>query len=539
MQRPGGRILIVVAVSVFALALGALGSAGWWGERAANSLLFAAWSLTLLVLFVLGLGLPLRLRASQFGTWLTNIVVAAVAVAIVVVANVALFRHDVHLDLSREARNTPPPELEAVVEHLQTDLAITYFYNDGDDNALRARDLLIIAARGHPRFHVRAVDLDKEPGLARDVGVHAYNTFVLQADGRRVVVANTTDLARLAYSALRVLKSWTDTVCFVTGHGESFREQQAHFHYSHVETLKGHEVPGAGDVLVGEPDGLDRLALALNEIGYATRPVVLATVTRVPEDCTVVADIGVRTAYAAGEAGVLADFLGSGGRLLLLLDPGSAIAPELDQLLGAVGLRIRDGIVIDPLDHFRSDPDKVAVPYYPPHPITERLALTIFPRTRPIMVAAPPAGVKETVLASSSQDSFVRPAAAASTMTDAQSGEGPTPGDKPAAQALAVALEGAWPQTPAGPRPFRLVVAGTSKFATNEYFPSVSNGELAVGMLRWLASDDAMPTIRPNAYSLPEVTLTSRQMRTVFLVLEVVLPLSTLLLGVAVWWRRR
>ena len=129
-----------------------------------------------------------------------------------------------------------------------------------------------------------------------------------------------------------------------------------------------------------------------------------------------------------------------------------------------------------------------------------------------------------------------RPAAS---LADAHAGEGAAPDDKPAVQALAVALEGAWPRTSAGAKPFRLVVAGTSKFATNEYFPFVSNGELAVGMLRWLASDDTMPTIRPAAYSLPEITLTSRQMRNVFLILEVVLPLSTLLLGVAVWWRRR
>jgi hypothetical protein len=536
MERRGSRILVIVALSLAALALGALGSANWWGERVSNSLLFAAWCLALLVLFVLGMGLPLRLRVSKFGTWLTNIVVASVAVAIVIAANVALFHHDVHLDLSREARNTPPPEIEAVVDHLQTDLVLTYFYNDGDDRALRAKDLLLVAARDRPRFHDRAVDLDKEPGLARDFGVHAYNTFVLQAGQRRVVIENTTDLTGLAYAALRVLKSQTDTVCFVTGHGESFREQQAHFHYSHVETLKGHDVPGAGDVLVGEPDGLDRLALALTEIGYTARPLVLATVTEVPADCTVVADIGVRTAYAAGEASVLANFLGSGGRLLLLLDVGSAVGPELDQLLGSVGLRIGDGIVIDPLNHFRSDPDKVAVPYYPPHPITDRLALTIFPRVRPIMIAGPTAGVKATVLASSSQDSFIRPAAS---LADAHAGEGAAPDDKPAVQALAVALEGAWPRTSAGAKPFRLVVAGTSKFATNEYFPFVSNGELAVGMLRWLASDDTMPTIRPAAYSLPEITLTSRQMRNVFLILEVVLPLSTLLLGVAVWWRRR
>ena len=62
MERRGSRILVIVALSLAALALGALGSANWWGERVSNSLLFAAWCIALLVLFVLGMGLPLRLR---------------------------------------------------------------------------------------------------------------------------------------------------------------------------------------------------------------------------------------------------------------------------------------------------------------------------------------------------------------------------------------------------------------------------------------------------------------------------------------------
>ena len=40
-------------------------------------------------------------------------------------------------------------------------------------------------------------------------------------------------------------------------------------------------------------------------------------------------------------------------------------------------------------------------------------------------------------------------------------------------------------------------LAGTSKFATNEYFPYVSNGELGVATLRWLAADETMPTVQP------------------------------------------
>jgi ABC-type uncharacterized transport system involved in gliding motility auxiliary subunit len=86
---------------------------------------------------------------------------------------------------------------------------------------------------------------------------------------------------------------------------------------------------------------------------------------------------------------------------------------------------------------------------------------------------------------------------------------------------------------------FRLVIAGTSKFATNEYFPYVSNGELSVAMVRWLAEDEATPNVAPQTYNLPEIVLTSQQMRDTFIVLEVLLPLTTVFCGAVMWWRRR
>jgi hypothetical protein len=58
-------------------------------------------------------------------------------------------------------------------------------------------------------------------------------------------------------------------------------------------------------------------------------------------------------------------------------------------------------------------------------------------------------------------------------------------------------------------RRFRLVLGGTSKFATNEYFPYVSNGELSVSMLRWLAADETTPSVPPQTYQFPEIVLTA------------------------------
>jgi hypothetical protein len=528
---------VVALLVVGAVVLGIVGSTAL-PERTANTLLFVAWLMALLALFMLALRLPLR-GGSRLAAWTSSGLVTAGAIAVVIVANMALYRHDVHFDVSREGRNTPPRQFTAVIDHLQVPLSLTYFYNNGDDNALIAKSLIAVAARGHQQFAFRAVDLDKEPGLARDFGVHAYNTAVFEAGGRQVMLENTVDVARMAYAALRALKQRVDTVCFVTGHGESFRPTQAHFHYSHVETLKGHDTPGAGDVLVAEPEALDRLQLALTEIGYEVRGIVPATLGDIPADCAVVADVGPRTAFAAGEADHLAKYLAGGGRLLLLFDPAFPVGPELENnLLRIVGLAAEPAIVIDPLNHFRTDADKVAVPYYPPHPITEHIALTVFPQSRPIRVGPPPQGIRTSILASSSQDSFLQPVPSGPAAELAATEGAPRDAESHEAQTLAVAAEGAWPGAKPDTR-FRLILAGTSKFATNEYFPYVSNGELAVAMLRWLAADETMPTIAPQSYSLPEITLTSRQMRDVFVAVELVLPLSTMLCGVLVWWRRR
>jgi hypothetical protein len=525
------------ALVVAALVFGTLGFADF-SDKVSDSLLFVAWSLTLLTLFMLAIRVPLRGSGSRMSAWVANALIAFAAIAVVLAANVALYRHDVHFDMTREGRNTPPQQLTDVIDHLPAPLSLTYFYNAGDPNALAVRDLTEIATRNHPLLTFRAIDLDKEPGLARDIGVHSYNTAVLQAGDRKVLVENVTDAARLGYAALRALRERPETICFVTGHGEAFRPTPAHFHYSHVETLKGHDTPGAGDVLVADPEQVDRLQLALNEIGFDMRGIVTAETNSIPSDCAVVAEIGPRTAFVPGEADLLAEYLKGGGRVLLLIDPLFQVDADFaSRVLGTVGLSTDSAILIDPLNHFRTDPDKVAVPYYPPHPITRRLALTVFPQVRPIHVVQPPGGVNTSVLAASSQDSYRRPPSAAGGMTVAANGQAVSKVDR-GAEALAVALEGVWPGAPPDKR-FRLVVAGTSKFATNEYFPYVSNGELSVAMVRWLADDDATGNVAPQTYDLPQIVLTSRQMRDTFIALEVLLPLTTAFCGVLIWWRRR
>src|SRR6516162_7917534 len=497
------RLVLEAVLFLVALGLGAAAAFGPLDDTAADQLHFGAWCAALLLIFSLALRLPLHLRPGL--ARVANPAIVAAALALAVLANMALYRHDAHFDATVSGRFTPPPQLQKIADSLQHDVVLTYFYNNRDDDAYAAKQALAVVARLHPHLRVHALDLDTELVAARDYGVKIYNTVVVEAEGRRTQVENTVDLRQMAYAIERVLQRRTQTVCFVIGHGEHYAP--GHVHYSHVETWGGDQ-PGRSDVLEAAPDGLDRLKLAIETIGYSDRAIEPATLPAIPKDCAVVADLGPRDPYAPGEVRLLKDYLGRGGRVLLAYNPRFSVAPELASLLGEVGLAVESGVVVDPLNHYGTDHEHVAVPYYPPHLITEEIALTVFLGARPIRLLGPIAGLTAAELVATSKDSYVR----------SLDPSIHTPG-APGPRLLAAAVQGSWPR--GGRAPFRLVLVGNASFAANAFFPYASNGDLAVSMIRWLAEDTATPLLKPETYSLPEMRLTHRQMQITFLLVEV------------------
>jgi len=516
---------------LFALALGFAGAAGAYAadDTTANVCYFGAWAAPLFLLFSLALRLPIQGRGRHARLGAAALVVAALAVG--VLGNVALYRHDVHFDATAEGRYTAPPQLIKIARHLGHDVTVTYFYNAQDGDATRAKDVLAAVAHRYPRLRVRALDLDKEIIAARELGVRMYNSAVVQFAERRTEVDNTVDLRDVAFAIERVLKSETPVVCFVTGHGETYNPQ-SHLHLGHREVMGG---DGATTIQAGDT-GVDRLRMAIQAIGYSDRALTTATATAVPADCALVADLGPRDAYSPAEARLLRDYAAGGGRLLLMYDPEFPVSPELQAVFGDLGVQVGDGSVLDPVNHAGTEADKVAVPYYPPHPITNDVAMTVFPAPRPLRLLKRLPNVEATELIQTSTDSFVQQVGGA-LATLAASQVGARPGAARGPKTLALAMEGIWPG--GGQKPFRLVLVGSAGFATNGFFPYVSNGDLAVSMVRWLAGDLSAPKLRPITYSLPEIQLTARQMRATFVVVEILLPLSVILLGVVVWRRRR
>ncbi len=281
----------------FAIAAGVIAS----DDQTANILYFGAWTAALVLLFSLALRLPLNGRGRYARLTSAGVVIAALAIALI--GNIALYRHDAHLDVTAEGRYTAPPQLTKIARHLGHDVSITYFYNSQDGSARTAKDVLAAVARRHPHLRVRALDLDKELVSARNLGVRMYNTAVIQFEGRRTEVDNTVDLRDVAFAIERVLKRDTPIVCFVTGHGEAY-SPLSHVHLGHREVMGADEAT----TIQASDTGVDRLRMAIEAIGYSDRGLMTATASAVPADCAVVADLGPHSAYSPSEVKLLQEY---------------------------------------------------------------------------------------------------------------------------------------------------------------------------------------------------------------------------------------
>lgn len=510
-------------------------------QEAINLLWFLGWLAAVAVLFAFALRLPLQTRLRPLGARFYAAGVIAVSVAIALLANFALSLHDVHLDLTREKVFTPAARALEVVDSLRRPVNLTYFYQGQDQNARRAKQIVEVMGRRNPLLSVRTIDPDKHPTLAETAGVKVYNAAVLEADGRRIMVRGT-DENEIAIGIQRVLRERVVSICYIAGHNE-YPVDNYEFH-THFEGLAGHSHGDADSAVVQTPGhGVGRMRRALEALGYEVRTIALASQGAIPRECSVTIDAGPRTTYLPAESAALEAYLRQGGALLLMYDIGFVLEPALEKLMQTLGVRLQQAVVMDPRSHYSTDPEMVAVTAYDRHPITRNVSFTFFPGVRPLELVPPAAGIRTFALISSSSESYTKPV---TPVAQRQLAPEPAAGKvqgKPQAHVFAAAIEGTLPQEGSAPQPgsqpFRAVVIGDGDFASNSFLPYMANSDLALSMVRWLAREGSNTPIASRIPVLPMIMLTNAQMREIFLLVEVLLPLLVIVLGGIVWWRRR
>ena len=319
----------------------------------------------LATLFMAGLRVPRR----QDG-WGVSLrwALAACAVGAILVANMALYKHDTHFDLTREQAFTPAEETLAVVRALDRDVDLVYFYQQQSPAGLAAKSMVELLGRTSPRLRVQTVDPDRNPGIANRLGVKLYNAAVLRSGGEQIEVITTED-REIALGIQRLLRKDRRAVCVLAGHGEydidNF-EFHTHFEGRHSHS---HDVQGMAVVQM-EQHGAGRLRRSLEKLGYAVRKVTLAVESAVPENCGCLVAMNPRTRFGPPEVEALEAWLRRGGSLLMLVEPDYPVDGQLAALLARAGVKVGDGVVTDPTSHYYTDEQMIAITAYADHPAT-------------------------------------------------------------------------------------------------------------------------------------------------------------------------
>ncbi len=437
-----------------------------------------------------------------------NVVVyTAVAVAIVVLVNWFADRHNQRWDLTPSKKYSLSEQTKKVLKELDRDVAIYVF-----DREFRShRDLLDNYSTRSRHVKVEYIDPDRDPALAKEFGVRSLGTIVVAAGDRHYEAQGQTEEA-VTNTLIRVLKG-QKFVYFVQGHGER-------------------------DVESSQGSGYERIKQQLANENYQVKTLTLLQTMQIPEDCAVLVVAGPRQDYLPQEVDAVRKYVASGGRVMLLLDPGIEL-PNLAKLLADWNVTLRKDLVIDenPIAQlFGSSPSMPLIVMSGSNPIVEPLArmATIFPLTRSLEVGQGyKAGISAESFCETSSDSFgvadFDPRMRQVTYRPGKDIKGP----------LTVAVSGSITGEGEKKTEGRFVALGTSAIAANTYLPFQANRDLVMNMVNWLSAEEDLISIRPKAPETQELTLNRGQMRRILYLGVFGLPILIILAGTTVWWRRR
>lgn len=417
-------------------------------------------------------------------------------------------RHHIRKDLTEKGLYSLAPQTVQLLKQLTRDIQITAFYKTGEEEL--TRQWLENYAYYSSRIHYRFVDPLEQPALAKQYGDVDYATIVVESGANQVKIdGNELSENKLTNAILKVTRTQSKTIYFLTGHGEHDVESE--------ETA---------------PDGYSLLAQGLRDENFTVKTLNFVETRGIPSDCAALIIAGARSDLLPFERDSLKAYLDRGGKLGVFLDPGAK--SNLVSLLEQYPLEVGNNLILDVSgigQLYGMGPQVVLVSKYENHPMFQEFDLTTyFPEACSVVKKESQSDSIEV------QELFKSlPTTWAETDYDREPLEYNEGKDiqGPVSMAVSVTV-----QIDSVKRA-RLLVIGDSDFATNQHIQNAGNRDLALNLINWLAEQEDMITIRPKEIEDRRVTITADQSALILLISVFVIPLVTVVAGVVVYFKRR
>lgn len=534
----GAMLLAAVLFALAALvALGAFGRGNAWG-----------WSFTVLGGLCLlgwwmgrrGSTLPSGAARDAYGR--QRLLLGANAalsvlllLALLVGANyVATRRHKV-FDLTQNRINSLSDQTVKVLRELKSPVKMIFVWAAGPDMPApdpAAQSVLEAYRAASDKVQVEFLNAVQDPLRVQQMRLNTFSgqpVLIVESQGKNGDSASTPSSQRQEVavvdeqyitSALLKLASPTPRVLYcLAGHGEaSLASNRAH--------------------VVAASTGYNGARAALEAQNYTLKTLTLAGVkATIPRDAAALMVLSPQVDLATGELRKLQQYVRGKGRLLLFLDPPRA-AQRWDnwkKLAVSLGVQLLDGLIFefDPSQMYQSPQYVMGTLDATRHPLLRGVSgAVVFPgviplRPLPSPPSAPPGSTPQVspLFESSiqSQNVLLRGGKLA------QGASGPFSLAAASERVAAGENSGGW----------RGVVCGNASFASDTAFNQFGNSSFFLGAVNWVVGNDVLVSIPPKAPITSSLSMPAAMIRFSGLFSLLALPLFILIVGTAVWWKRR
>lgn len=445
------------------------------------------------------------------------LIALALVVGLVVTNTIVRRRVQMKWDLTKNQRFTLSPRTRDILTGLQEPVKVTFFAPNPSrpsQNAARGIDLFKQYADISPKFQWTLVDplVNQETLLAKNpknLMAPEFTSAIFEMGTKRQEITDYTE-KEVTSALLKMTRETERSIAFLTGHGESTPEGTGGGPGKSIQQIR--------QLLTDSQWKLETLDLYRKDAK-----------TPDPAQTAVVVIAGPERALAPEEEKHLTDYLGKGGKVLLLL---SSRGPDFGKFLAGWGIKTTNDLVVGP----REGGLLVATADENSHLSVRPIRggrVAFFPMKSVTAASPAPTGVTVTEILKSEPQ--------AARVTNYQAGKTDLNQALATAQPQTVSLAALAEKSAGADQKARLIVVGDSAFMGDQLtqLPTLFNRDLAAGLINFLAEEEALVNIAPKEENTEQAFVLPEQMTLFRLLFLVEFPLLALALAILVYLKRR
>lgn len=444
------------------------------------------------------------MRSLQYGS---NVVMQVVIVtAIIGLLAFISTRQHIRSDWTENKLYSLSDQTEKILKGLDKDVTITAFYKASDQRS--AKDLLDEYGFRSGKIKFEFVDPDEKPQIARQYQIKQYNTLIVESGVKKETITDLTE-ANLTNAIMKVTREQDKVIYFLTGHGERSIESDA-------------------------PEGYKSAAEAIRNENYIVRNLNLvrniASGKGIPDSCSVLIIASPKTNFFPTELDTIKKYIDAGGKAFVLVDPEHN--SDITNFLSGYHVEVGNDMVVDASGMgqlFGAGPGMPLVTSYDKNiPITKDFnVMTFYPLTCSVTPMKETGGYTIRTVLKTSPNSWAE--------SDFSSREVSFDPDRDKEGPISI---GVLVEKTVGDQKMGLAIFGDSDFAKNGYWKNQGNSDMFLNTINYLAEENDLISIRPKEFNDRRVTLTQADVKVIFYLVVIAIPLIVIIAGVVFYVKR-